>query len=176
MGMLHKNESALEAQRRACRLAVLTCGDYRHDERLRLEIERIYGLGVRYDRLCKPGGAFALGHEERRDNEAEDLLEDMGLYVSLHFKDKEEKIVLIAHTDCGRFRQHHDFTRENEVQVLSRILRRAVRRVREQFDNADIHAYIAHMQGEFLTHLDRVHEHESGQHALPPNVQLAESQ
>ncbi|MFA5785781.1 MAG: carbonic anhydrase [Actinomycetota bacterium] len=76
-----------------CRAAVLTCIDYRFVQEVR-EFLAAQGLEGKVDLVAWPGGALALGTEDR-----EQILQTLELSRRLHHS---EEIMLTAHWDCGR--------------------------------------------------------------------------
>ncbi len=152
MGMLHREDPREEELRRACKLTVFSCGDYRHDEQFRHAIEREYGLGVRYDQLVIPGGAYALANDDGDEHEAEYLVRALRTYIGLH---GQETMVVVLHTECGRYaRSHHFESRAHETSALRRDLRLIQQRLRVEFPETRIDLCIAHIHGEWLERLE----------------------
>lgn len=154
MGMLHREDPREEELRRACKLTVFSCGDYRHDESFRLEIERHYGSGVRYDQLVVPGGAYALAHNDQHGHEAGYLVQSAGTYISLH---GQETMAVVLHTDCGRYARHHQFeSKAHECLTLRRDLRLIKDRLQIEFPAIKVDLYIAHVIGDRLEYLEQI--------------------
>ncbi len=118
----------------ACQLTVFSCGDWRFSGpidhmRLTEAIERIYGLGVRFDQLILPGGPYGLA--VRDEGEVNLILDYLGMYFGLH---GTEQVALVFHTNCGRI-AHEDRPEspEHEGEIINRAMCVAMDKLLERF-------------------------------------------
>lgn len=152
-----------ETVARGCALAVLTCGDWRLQARMREFLEKHYGEGVTYDLLAVPGGPFGFLHGTQPERVI--LLDYMRTFVDKHHP---ETLVVIPHRDCAMYNGRWSFV--DEVDEFARLL----------YDVDEVQAVLAHIfpNLEVLAHVAEVRGtdflgFQPTSHSRPPIAQTA---
>lgn len=128
-----------------CQLSVLSCIDFRLQIKNQLFdlLRAEYGAETEFDLLTAPGSCHRLVREE--DAHKELMLSDLAVSVSLHHP---ETIVLIQHTECGKYASHMTFASpEEERDTLIADAKKAAEILRERFPGTAAHIRIAHVHG-----------------------------
>lgn len=121
-----------DAEGARCRAVVVACIDWRFVEVLRRHLEA-EGLVGAYDPLHWPGGGLALAGPD-----AEGLFGVLALAQRLHDPDR---IVLVAHRDCGRLGGSATFPdHAAETSFLDNALAHVRELVRERFPDLEVGA------------------------------------
>jgi len=136
--------SSIRYEHHDIRAAVIYCSDGRFAEHVSDFLHR--GLGIpRCDRLAWPGGAACLaGHESGRPSGLI-MPGELKFLIEAHDLDR---VILIAHADCGHYAGRLGLTGDAAESQQKRDLRTAAAALRSDTDVARVEAYYARPVGD----------------------------
>jgi carbonic anhydrase len=140
-----------------CEAAVISCIDFRLHKAVH-EFLKAEGLEGQYDYITEPGVQLTLVRRHSDIRNFHNLTERIAKSQRLH---DIKRIILIAHTDCGAYR---DFLAKSqklgvpEIRLLRHHLAVAVDELKAIFPNLPAECYIAYMQGDKVSAIKSVDE------------------
>ena len=137
-------ESSVPFDPQRVHAAAVYCSDGRFGEQVDDLLQN--GLQLpRYDRLVLPGGGACLAGHLETYREEEAAMAELRFLIETH---RLQRVVLIAHEDCGYYTEHLNVSQLQLETMQRQDLGKAVSRVRGLAHGLTVVAYFARKQGD----------------------------